>query len=191
MGEMRSGWPAQAWEQLDLVPPDPGQVPGVGGRQGQGPALGGGGGYLNECSGPGLRRREKKIAARRFEVSEVPDPAREAALLAELDAMGLSSVLLHVAGTIGFDNFMAAWRILDAAGEALADNGSGIYLRMPRLAAYKRYQRNRFIEALAAMGLSQPEILVKVKKDLGEEISARHTRRLMGGKRARIAPYEP
>lgn len=189
MRDRRSGGPAQAWEQLDLVPPAPDHRQGVGGRHGPGPDPAGGGGYLNERKGPGLSGREKKTAFRKVERAGGGDP-REEALLAELDAMGLSRVLLTVADAIGFDNFMEAWRILDAAGEALADNESGIYLRMPRLAAYKRYQRNRFIEALADLGLSQPEILARVKKDLGEEISARHTRRLMGGKRARIPFYE-
>ena len=101
-----------------------------------------------------------------------PADAREAALLDELDAMGLSRVMLQIAHTIGFDRFMAMWRILDGAHEAIADNDSGIYIRLQRLSAYKRYQRNRFIEALAAMGMSQPQIALSVKRDLGENVHA-------------------
>jgi hypothetical protein len=110
------------------------------------------------------------------------DP-REAALLSELDAMGLSRVMLQVAQTIGFDNFMAMWQILDGSHEAIADNDSGIYIRLQRMSAYKRYQRNRFIEAMAAMGMSQPEISRSVKRDLGEKVSDRHIWRLMAGGR--------
>jgi hypothetical protein len=111
--------------------------------------------------------------------------SREATLLDELDAMGLSSVMLNVARTIGFDNFMAAWRILDGAHEALSDNDSGIYIRMPRMSAYRRFQRNRFIEAMARMGMSHPEIARSVKRDLGEEVSDRHIWRLMAGGRVK------
>ncbi len=112
------------------------------------------------------------------------DP-REAALLDELDAMGLSRVMLQVAHAIGFDNFMAMWRILDSSYESIADNDSGIYVRLQRLSAYRRYQRNRFIEAMVGMGLSQPEISRAVKRDLGEEVSDRHIWRLMAGGRVK------
>jgi len=110
---------------------------------------------------------------------------REAALLEELDAMGLSRVMLQVAHAIGFDNFMAMWRILDGAYETLTDNESGIAVRLPRLAAYKRYQRNRFIEAMAAMGKTQPEISRSVHRELGEKVSDRHIWRLMAGSRVK------
>lgn len=106
-------------------------------------------------------------------------------MLDELDAMGLSRVMLQVAHAIGFDNFMAMWRILDASYESMADNDSGIYIRLQRLNAYKRYQRNRFIEAMAAMGLSHPEITSAVKRDLGENVSDRHIWRLMAGGRVK------
>ncbi len=180
MGEMRSGNRAQAWAQLDLL--DPGH--GVGARQGQGHALAGGGGYLDGCTPPEVAYGASKKIAKKFPVRADLDP-REAALLAELDAMGLSRVLLQVAHTIGFDHFMAMWRILDGSYEAMADNDSGIYMRMPRMAAYKRYQRNRFIEALVQLGWSQPEISRAVKRDLGEDVSDRHIFRLMEGGRVK------
>lgn len=110
---------------------------------------------------------------------------REAALLDELDAMGLSRVLLQVAHAIGFDNFMVMWRILDATPDIYTDSESGLGLRMPRMAAYRRYQRNRFIEALAAMGLSHSEIQRAVLRELGEKVSDRHTHRLMAPGRVR------
>lgn len=99
--------------------------------------------------------------------------------------MGLSSVMLQVAAQIGFDAFMAMWQILDLAPDALTDSESAIHVRLPRLQAYRRYQRNRFVEALAAAGWTQPEIREKVKAELGEELSQRHTRRLMASRRVR------
>lgn len=186
MGERRSGARAQAWDQLDLLDPEH----GVGARQGQGQARPGGGGYLSGCTPPEVGQRAlKKIARKipRFGHGDngAPVDPREAALLDELDAMGLSRVMLQVAHTIGFDNFMAMWRILDGAHEAIAENDSGIYIRLQRLSAYRRYQRNRFIEAMAAVGMSHPEISRSVKRDLGEDVSDRHIWRLMAGGRVK------
>ena len=187
MGERRSGERAGLWDQLDLLG-DGGanhsHLQGVGARQGTNAVRGGGGGYLDECTSSEFGHGGSKKIARRQFANLPPDP-REAALLDELDAMGLSSVMLQVAYTIGFDNFMAMWEILDRSYEALADNESGIYLRMQRLRAYKRYQRNRFIEALAAMGKTRQEIQVEVKDTLGEEVSERHTLRVMMGGRVK------
>lgn len=175
MVDKRSGTDAQSWNQLDLLPHEQ----GVGGRQAIGHGTAGGGGYLNECTPSELRQRPLKKNFANFPANSQLDP-REAALLSELDAMGLSRVMLQIAQTIGFDNFMAMWRILDGSYEAMADNDSGIYIRLQRLSAYKRFQRNRFIEAMAAMGMSRPEISSSVKRDLGEKVSDRHIRRLMG-----------
>jgi hypothetical protein len=94
--------------------------------------------------------------------------------------------MLQIAHAIGFDNFMSMWRILDSSYEAIAENDSGIYIRLQRLSAYRRYQRNRFIEAMAAMGMSQQEISQSVKRDLGEKVSDRHIFRLMAGGRVKV-----
>lgn len=189
MGERRSGSRAQTnpwaqselWTELAVDERGCGQ-PRVGARQGKGEAKPGGGGYLNGCTPSEVGQGDLKKNGRKF--SPRPDlDAREAALLSELDAMGLSSVMLQIAQCIGFDNFMAMWAVLDGTHEALADNDSGIYVRLPRLSAYRRYQRNRFIEAMAALGMSHPEISNAVKRDLGENVSRRHIWRLMAGGR--------
>lgn len=187
MSHKRSAKPAQGWDQLDLL----GGLHGVGGRQGPGQGQPGGGGYLNKCSpsesaGGGQKNRAKFL--RHVATGEKGGASvnpREAALLDELDAMGVSRVMLQVAHAIGFDNFMVMWRILDGAHETYTDNESGILLRMQRLAAYQRYQRNRFIEALAAMGMTNDEIQRAVLRELGEKVSDRHTRRLMAAGRVR------
>lgn len=181
MGHKRSRKHAQPWAQLDLL--DGGH--GVGARQPGSAAQPGGGGYLNVCTPPEVAKGiEKKIAKNfRFPQTEkfgqaAVDP-REMALLDELEAMGLSRVMLQIAHAIGVDHFMAMWQILDSSYEAMMDNDSGIYIRLQRLSAYRRYQRNRFIEAMAAMGKSQPEISRMVKRELGESMTDRHIFRLM------------
>jgi hypothetical protein len=108
----------------------------------------------------------------------LPD-LHEASMLGELDAMGVSRVMQQVARAIGFDNYMTMWRILDSDEDTWTDSESGLQLRMQRLAAYKRYQRNRLIAAMAVKGMSRPEISRVVLRDLGEKISERHMQRLM------------
>jgi hypothetical protein len=184
MGEKRSAKGAQAWAQLDLLADAGGDGQGVGARQAQGCASQAGGGYLDICTTPEVGYGVSKKIGRKFSAAALANP-RERALLEELDAMGLSRVMLQVAHAIGFDNFMAMWRILDGSHEALADNDSGIYVRLQRLSAYRRYQRNRFIESLVAMNLSHAEIALSVKRDLGEEVSDRHIWRLMAGGRVK------
>ena len=181
MRDRRSGLRAQAWDQLDLLP----RAQGVGARQGDGHGQPGGGGYLDGCNPAELRTRGSKKIAKIPRTAGTGFDAREDALLAELDAMGLSRVMLQVAQAIGFDNFMRMWGILDGAYEARTDNDSGIYIRLQRLTAYRRYQRNRFIESLAAMGETQPEIARLVKRELGEDVSDRHIWRLMAGARVK------
>jgi hypothetical protein len=183
MDELRSAGAAGTRLQLDLFGP----APGVGARQGEEAAQPGGGGYLDGCTPSEVGQRGLKKIAKNFSQNPALDP-REAALLDELDAMGLSRVMLQIAHTIGFDNFMAMWRILDTSYEAIAENDSGIYIRLQRLSAYRRYQRNRFIEAMAAMGMSQQEISQSVKRDLGEKVSDRHIFRLMAVGRVKVRP---
>ncbi|MFZ4285586.1 hypothetical protein [Variovorax sp. HJSM1_2] len=101
--------------------------------------------------------------------------------------MGLSRVVLAVAEELGFEAFMRVWRVLDSAPELLSDNGYTLIVRMPRLRAYQRFQRNRLVETMAAMGYSQREVQKKVSEQLGEKISDRHTRRLMASRRKRIS----
>lgn len=128
-------------------------------------------------------RHGKRLDAQTLDgVNSQLDP-REAALLSELDAMGLSRVMLQIAQAIGFDNFMAMWQILDGSHEAIAENDSGIYIRLQRLSSYKRFQRNRFIESMASMGMPQHEISRSVTRDLGEKVSDRHIFRLMAGRK--------
>lgn len=158
--EKRSGNAAGA--QLDWVGHAPGQ--GVGARQGR--ARGGrrGGGYLNECT---------------------PSELWEEAKIRELAEMGLPGFWLEVVREIGFDRFILLWRRLDREASMRADSDSMILVQLRRFSSYERYQRNRFIEALAGMGLSPADIRARVLSDLGEELSDRHILRLSARRRVR------
>ena len=179
MGETRSATHAQSWVQGELL----GDAQGVGARQAWPTPRQGGGGYLDGCTPSELRHRaRKKFAKPGSTTSQIQDP-REAALIGELDTMGMPGWFLEIARSIGFDNTMAMWRILDAQRELQADEGLMINLQMRPFASYQRFQRNRFIEALGAMGLSVADIRAIVKRDLGEDLSKRHILRLAGQRR--------
>lgn len=178
MGEMRSPEPAGV-DLLDEHPPlDPGMplasttlVRGVGARQADLFAPQGGGGYLDERNRSDLSKKDL-----------------EAAKIRELDDMGLSRLWLRVAATIGYDNFLQLWRLLDTAAEQrelrLSDNQSMIEVQLRRFSSFRRYQRNRFIETLAASGLPADQIRLEVKAQLGENLTRNHIVRL--ARRGRI-----
>lgn len=156
----RRGWAAS--DQLDWVGHT--DTEGVGARQPGGNAPSGGGGYLDECTTPQVWADVK---------------------LRELAEMGMPRVLLQVAQAIGYDSFMVMWRVLDAAPELHSDSGSMIELQMRRYRSFQRYQRNKFIEALAPF-LGDAEIQRRVEDELGEKLSLRHvhrraSRRRVGG----------
>jgi hypothetical protein len=186
MRQRRSDNPARPLQQLDMFQNDSeihshSQV--VGARHAPPRCTPGGGGYLDSESASELRpRRVKKNFAKKSGV--LPS---EQLLLDELAAMGLSRVVLALADELGFEAFMRVWRVLDAAPELLSDNEGTLIVRMPRLRAYQRFQRNRLVETLAAMGYSQREVQHSVSVQLGEELSDRHTRRLMAARRGRIS----
>lgn len=160
MTEMRSA--ERAGAQLDWVGHD--QEHGVGARQARPRPSRRGGGYLHECTGP-----------------EVWEEAK----IRELAAMGLPEVWLAVAREIGYDRFMAVWRILDAAIELRSDSDSMIEVQLRRFSSFRRYQRNRFIEALASLGATDKEIRGRVKRELGEDLSLSHIYRLASRRRVR------
>lgn len=148
--------------QIDWVGDLPAQ--GVGGRQARGSADPGGGGYLHECTG--------------LEVWE-------AAKIRELVHMGLPAIWIAVAREIGYEPFMAMWRLLDAAVELRSESESMIEVQLRRFSSFRRYQRNRYIETLAGLGLTPGEIRERVKTELGEELSSSHMFRLSSRRRVK------
>jgi hypothetical protein len=105
--------------------------------------------------------------------------------LRELADMGLPRVWLEVAHDLGYDAFMRLWRRLDAAVELRSDSDSMIDVKLRRFGSFERYQRNRFIETLAGMGLDHQEIRRRVKAELNEELSESHIGRLASRRRVR------
>ena len=92
--------------------------------------------------------------------------------LDELSSMGLPRTWLQVAEAIGIDAFLQMWRILDADESLHEDNMVQAHLRPYR--SYLRFQRNRYIETLAALRVPCATIREMLKRQLGEEISERH-----------------
>jgi len=168
MNELRSAAPARDGTALAITT----LVQGVGARQGDLFAPAGGGGYLDERNRSDLSKKDLEFAKIR-----------------ELDDMGLSRLWLRVAKTIGYDNFLQLWRLLDTAAEQrelrLSDNQSMIEVQLRRFSSFRRYQRNRFIETLAATGLPADQIRLEVKTQLGENLTRNHIVRLARGARMR------
>lgn len=97
--------------------------------------------------------------------------------LEELRQMGLQRIWCDVAEVIGVDALLKMWRILDSDPESIGDNGR-LILPLCRYSTFLRYQRNRYIETLADMGVKPREIQRILKSQLCEEISLRHISRL-------------
>lgn len=140
----------------------PGQA-GVGARPGLGAPPAGGGGYLEMCG-----------------AENFPEPIDPR--FAELRQIGLPRMWLVVAETVGVDAFLDVWRRLTDAGceSGYARETGGV--KMPSLRsydAYLRYQRNRYIEALAARGLNPAEVRQAVARNLREPLDEKHVFKIM------------
>lgn len=160
MDEKRSATPAGA--QLDWVDLVHGQ--GVGARHSTVTAPPGGGGYLDECT---------------------PSQLWADARLRELADMGLPRAWLEIAHELGYEPFMQMWRRLDAAVEMRSEAESMIEVQLRRYSSFQRYQRNRFIEALADMGLTGRQIRERVSVEIGENLSVSHIRRIVKPRRVK------
>lgn len=151
--------------QLPLLPPLPGQ--GVGARQTPPAHPPGGGGYQDVCTSLNFEKNRPN-----GEIFAPRDPR-----LDDLQRMGLARVWMQIAEEIGVDAFLKLWRILDA-DPASWHNETILRVRLRPYRSYLRYQRNRFIESLAAQGMKPPEIQKRVRQQLGEDVSHRHITRL-------------
>lgn len=139
---------------------------GVGARQAPPPPRLGGGGY------PSTR------GSQNFEDSVVPEDPR----FEELRRIGLPRAWLLVAETVGIDAFLEVWRRLSAEdfGQYIRRDTGGT--RMPALRSfdsYLRYQRNRYVEALAARGMSPAEVRRALARNLRESLDEKHVFKLM------------
>ena len=159
MGKHERRSDARARPALSLA--EPSGAHGVGARQGDLFPHAGGGGYLNECINPELL---------------------EGAKIRECSEMGLPAFWIRVAKALGHEKFLIFWRMADTAAEfneiRRSENESMIELQLRRFSSYRRYQRNRYIETLAAKGLPNAVIQQTIKQQLGEELDRSHIRRL-------------
>lgn len=140
-------------------------VQGVGGRRCLSPSPAGGGGY----------QKNREIFEIRPGVKKSADPR-----LDELAVMGLADYWLQVAEYLGVDAFLGMWRILDSNQNGIprASDANSLAPRLRTYSNYLRFQKNRFVENLAAQGISPREIQARVRSQLCETISIRHITRL-------------
>ena len=148
--------------QLDLF--DSVDVQGVGVRQGDSGAAGRGGRYQDTCG------------TQNFCLPDV-DPR-----FSDLEELGLPRAWLLAARTIGMDAWLDLWRCLssEAFNEWVRRESGGT--RMPMLRSYESYarlQRNRYIRALAARGMTTRQITISVKKNLREFVTEKHVAKII------------
>ena len=132
--------------------------PGVGARQDTPQPPTQGGGYLDTYRFCELEKSDY--------AAEKIDPR-----LKDLHQIGLNPTLLKVAATIGVDNFLKMWEILDN-DEHLRTDWGGIMVKIRAFKSYRRYLRNRHIVMLHKnndeMGVTK--IAKKATENLGERI---------------------
>lgn len=155
--------------ELQLTVDEPDQdstIKEVGVRRSASASPGRGGGYQKNREIFEIRPGVKKSADPRFD---------------ELVAMGLAEYWLQVAEYLGVDQFLGMWRILDANRDQIPERGGNSGSMAPTLrpySGYLRFQKNRFVENLAAQGVPPKEIQRRVKQQLCETISIVHIHRL-------------
>lgn len=120
------------------------------------PAMGGG--YQDECRG-------SEFAVRAAD-----------ARMAELRRSGVGKAWLAVAEAIGYESFLVAWQVLDSLPE-VADDRHRVYV--PRWPSFLRHQRNLLVRGMAQAGASPEEIQAAVRREIGEEMSRTHVRRII------------
>ncbi len=104
--------------------------------------------------------------------------------------MGVSDAWLRIAEAIGPENFLVMWRMADSEPVFRVTGGAiergYLQMRLRPFKAWMRYQRNRFIETLAAERKTPTEIQEAVEQQLRERISRRHIRTLSRRKGSRV-----
>lgn len=167
MHERRSTAGAQMPLGLECRPGDLEDISqgGVGARRARRGPRRRGGGYLNERT------------------SREP---WEEAKIRELEVMGLPVVWLEVARTIGYDQFLTMWQLLDRSLQLRSESESMIEVKLRRWSSFQRFQRNRFIEHLVRAGFDDRAIQDMVRGQLGEKLSLSHIFRLADRRARRV-----
>ena len=174
MSEKRSAAPEIA--QGDLF----GQ--GVGARQGEGADLARGGEYPNNCDLPNFSTLKPAPGEKKR-----GEPAPRDPRFTELEKIGIPAVWLRVAERVGFDAWLDIWRMLSNDESVRHDGGA----RLPKLrcySAYSRYQRNRYIMAMAEQGMTPTVIQEALRKNLCEYLDVTNIQRI--AKRAKVRKWE-
>ncbi|WP_267391300.1 hypothetical protein [Snodgrassella sp. B3088] len=136
---------------------------GVGGRQASINASTRGGGYLQTYRFSEFRKSDL--------------PSKKDPRLLSLREIGLNATLQKIAATIGVDNFLKMWAILDNDESTHSDSGA-LNLHIRSFSAWTRYERNRLIKFLAGQGLSNREIAKVVADQFNERLDLSYISRL-------------
>ena len=86
----------------------------------------------------------------------------------ELNQLKLSSVLIKVAERVGYHAFIDIWLIMHNG--AVATDTNRLYVN--RFESFERYQRDQYIIELSHQGLTRPEIIFAVEKNLGVTVKS-------------------
>lgn len=151
--------------------------PWVGARRGLADVPAGGGEYLENCDHPNFSN-PAPAPAPDFEKKR-RDPR-----FSELERIGLPRVWLRIAERVGFDAWLDIWRMLSDDESVRHDGGA----RLPKLrcySAYSRYQRNRYIEALAAQGMPIDTIHRSLLENLRESLDVTNIKKIANRARLR------
>lgn len=98
----------------------------------------------------------------------------------ELREMGIGLYWLAVAESIGVDNFLTVWKVLNSAAESTGRRE----MYVPNFSTYTAYQRNRFIQSMSASGMPAKAIRTEVSRQLRETLTVRHILRVIAGGRS-------
>lgn len=102
--------------------------------------------------------------------------------IAELRQLRLGPAWLGVADLIGFDQFVAVWRLLTSS-EAWLDERNRISL--PSFKQYLRLQRNLLIKSMLERGHTTAEIRAHVRAALGEDMDLSHLLKIIAKMRVK------
>lgn len=138
-------------------------VIGVGGRREHDPSPRRGGGYLDVCTKNAGAFYEKMLTDKR---------------ISDLRRHGLADIWIEIAERIGYDAFLQMWQILDKKNidAGICDNNR---IRVPVFSRFIKFQRNKYICQLDALGKSPKTIKHIIKTELSENLSTTHIYRIL------------
>ena len=136
---------------------------GVGGRQDNTNTPQWGGGYLDVYPKSAKAFYQKMLADNRID---------------DLRSHGLADYWIEIAESIGYDNFVCMWQILDKKNNHMNCKDSS-RIRVPFFSQFLKFQRNKYILFLRESGKKTSHIQYLLKKELCENLTVVHILRII------------